>query len=147
MREKVIARLILHTSHNMFPPSQLHGFSENKFFKIFLAIVSSNGSVSHFGFSSHSSGNRTIWTGGTSLSYWIKTADLFDVSCFQSQCRVVLPCGAQPCAVGNASVVAISMSWLCSCIPFSISTDYLLCKIMMEFLWLETEGSVCHFLT
>lgn len=36
--KKVIASLILHTCHNVFPTFQLHGFSENEFFKIFLGF-------------------------------------------------------------------------------------------------------------
>lgn len=97
-------------------------------FQDFSRYFSSNGSVSHFGFSSHSSEKKAI-----------------KVSFF-SQCGVVLPCGAQPCAGGRGPVFVVGMSWLCSCVLFSTLIDYGLRKIMIEFLWAWDKGKSLSFL-
>lgn len=64
---------------------------------------------------------------------------------FRSQFTVVLPC-AQLCAGGNAAVFVISMSWLCSYILFLLLIDYILCMIMIEFLWTWDRGKCLSFL-
>lgn len=38
------------------------------------------------------------------------------------------------------------MSWLCSCILFPVIIDYILCKIMIEFLWTWDRGKCLSFL-